>query len=109
MTPDSAMRLLDLYGQVREALDRDDTGMAESLMGDIDAALAEPARAEDEPALRALAIQVDAARRDGEVALQLARERLLRQAQAEMHTGSEGSRAYGAGLPVEARFIDRTG
>ena len=111
MTPDGAMRLLDLYARAQGAMERDEIDQAMALVEEADAVIAEPAPAgTDVTALRALAVQVDAARLDAAGALAAARDRLLRAASSELRTGADGARAYaGSDERPAARFIDRTG
>lgn len=111
MTPDGAVRLLDLYARVQAALERDELDQASALLDEAGTLIAEPVRPEADPAtMLALAAQADAARRDAEAAMTAARDRLLRAAASELRTGGEGSRAYaGSDARPAARFIDRTG
>ncbi len=111
MTPDGAVKLLDVYARTQAALERDELDQAVSLLDEASALIAEPSLAGADPAtMRALAAQVEAARRDAESSLTAARDRLLRAATAELRTGGEGSRAYaGSDERPAARFIDRTG
>ncbi len=111
MTPDGAVKLLDLYGRAQELLGRDEIEEAAGLVDQATALITEPAPAgSDHDLLRALAGQVDAARRDAEAALHAAHDRLLRAANAELRTGGEGARAYaGSDDRPASRFIDRTG
>ena len=111
MTPDGAVRLLDVYARIQAALERDEIEPASALLDEATVLIDEAAPAGADPVLlRALVSQVEAARRDAEAALIPARERLLQAATAELRTGGEGSRAYaGSDDRPDARFIDRTG
>ncbi len=109
MTPDGAIRLLDLYGRAGEALDGDDLEAADRLLGEAENLIAEPAGTGDREVLLLLAQQVEAARRESEAALTRARERLLQAAQSELRQGADAVRGYGDPGPVPARFIDRKG
>lgn len=111
MSPDGAVRLIDIYARAQAALERDEVEQADALLEQATALIAEPMPADtDLDTMRALAEQVEGARRDAESALTAARDRLLRAAAAELRTGGEGSRAYaGSDERPAARFIDRTG
>lgn len=111
MTPEGAVRLLDLYARMQAELDEGRTAAATVLSAEADALLAEPPPAGSPPELlRALAVQVEDARAAAEAALNTARERLLRAAQAELRPGGGAAEAYaGSHERPGARFIDRTG
>jgi hypothetical protein len=111
MTPDGAVRLLDVYARAQAALERDELDQATALLEEASTLIAEPDLSEADPAtMQALAGQAEAARRDAEAAMTAARDRLLRAAAVELRTGGEGSRAYaGSDERPPARFIDRTG
>ena len=107
MTPDGAVRLLDLYGRAGEALDGDDLEAADRMLGEADLLIAEPAGDADRDVVRVLALQVEAARRASETALARARERLLKSAQSELRQSGDAARGYADASAVPARFIDR--
>ncbi len=111
MTPDGAVLLLDLYARAQGAIERDETAQADALLAQADTLIAEtPSPETDFAVLRALAVQVEAARSDAEAALIAARDRLLRSASAELRAGGDSTRAYaGNDERPAARFIDRTG
>lgn len=110
MTPDGAVRLLDLYGRVQAALERDEIEEAEALLDSAGALLAEATPADaDRDLLRILAVQAEEARAAAAIALGAARERLLRTAQHELRPGGGAADAYaGSHERPGARFIDRT-
>lgn len=111
MTPEGAVRLLDLYARLQAELEADRTAAAAGLAAEADALLAEPPPpGTDADLLRALAVQVEDARAAAAAALGAARDRLLRAAQAELRPGGGAAGAY-AGIHERpgARFIDRTG
>lgn len=110
MTPDGAIRLIELYSRSQSALERDDIEDAESLMASAGALLAEATPPDaDRNLLRVLAVQAEEARAAAAVALAKARERLLRAAQQELRPGGGAADAYaGSHERPGARFIDRT-
>lgn len=111
MTPDGALRLLDLYARAQEAIDGDRIAEAQALLADAEAVIAEPVPDGADPVvLRVLAEQAEAARAAAAAAMDGARSRLLRAAQNELRPGAGVATAYAE--PHErpgARFIDRTG
>jgi hypothetical protein len=110
MSPDGAIRLLDLYARAQQALDHDEIDAAESLIMSAGALLAEATPPDaDHRLLRALAVQAEEARIAAVNAMDAARTRLLRAAQLELRPGGGAADAYaGSHERPGARFIDRT-
>lgn len=111
MTPDGAVRLIELYARAQEALARDAIDETGPILAEADALIAEPLPAGTDPAMmRALAEQAEQARSDAAAALAAARERLMREAQRELRPGGGAAGAYAQSHErPAARFIDRTG
>lgn len=110
MSPDGAVRLLDLYARAEQALGRNEIHEAESLIASAGALLAEATPPDaDRRLLQVLAVQAEEARAAATSALEGARERLLRVAQQELRPGGGAADAYaGSHERPGARFIDRT-
>ena len=110
MTPDAAVRILDLYGRVSAALRADDLATGTAILQDIDREIATTHMQFPSSESMALLRACEEARQEALNEATAARERIRQAAYKELHTGQAGQRAYsGTNEQPDARFIDRSG